>query len=231
MKSTIRALFFAATVISTLHADDSRTRLQKIYVPGLAATDAEIYTFSIPGSSKSTNIRLPPGLKLANSSEELKLKADLINGMENSKLGKLKVYEILSPNWKNKLALPLFCIGTLPSSEKLQGRIPIDLWMNLRRSCQEYMDNNATSFRQQLISYGIPDPDIQLKDMLSPEENSVIIAGIFASADPQTQPSLLVARKAVFTDNSILIFEVAVDASEANCFQKLFYSIYTTDAR
>ncbi len=230
MRQEIIAIILA-TGIQAVILSDAEAQLRNVFVPGLSNNDAEIFTLEISGSAINPHIRLPRGLRLATTDPELELKIKLISGMQNSKLGKLVVYEVLSQSWNNEFALPLFCIGTLPSCENVQGKITEELWVDLRSQCHDYMDTNSTTFRQQLISYGLPDPDIILKDMLSPVENSVIIAGLFASPDPQNQPSLLVARKAVFVDSSILVFEVAVDADGDNAFETLFYSIYTTDAR
>jgi len=171
----------------------------------------------IPGMARAVNIQIPREFISASTSSEVQRRRQITQALANSPTGKGVVVDVYLTDWASSNILPLLYVGTLPSAVGMQGRIPADFWSELKEAYTK-----ATYSKIPEIENYLPHSGTALKRLLAQTDpNSSLVFGFTPADEGKNIAPMLLARKIQYIRQSIVIFELAVDASASNATEAL----------
>jgi len=220
--ATVESLSF---VEETNVVDKSKLQRQK--------QNNKIHTYEIklsaPVGPIAFNARVPIQFRRAQSSSDVAAHLALARQIEGNPIGKSVVYEAFSVDWSHASHLPILYVGTIPAAKDGQGRFTSAYWKQFKEQFDKHSALLVVTLRQQMVSYGMPDISDEMERIVKTTDSNTSIVFGFLPTGANSVPPHLVARKLIFIRNSIVLFEIAVDASKPNAMAKLSEIIESLD--
>ena len=190
-----------------------------------SANGFEIYPVHkvlIPGMKAPVTIRIQKKFIPAWTEAERRLRQAILKDIEKASSATLVAAEVYATKWDGSAPFPLIIVGTLPTAVRFQGEVTDEGWKLLAHTLSEHARLSVLPLNQQMVNYGLPDCSDAMRRVLGNKAaDTEVTFGFLPAGKNSDDPSLLSARKIKHVQQSLMVFDISVDASKAGAMESL----------
>lgn len=186
---------------------------------------------TIPGMTKPVSLVVPSGFRPASTESEKRERSKLIRAVQESPSGKGIFTDVYRTRWGSSTLLPILYVGTLPAAVRVQGQVKASDWKEFRSLTVKQARAQLPAIEQQLARIGhSPVTSALNRILLGADANTLVILGFSSVAENHLSP-MLMARKLRYVRQSMVLFEVAIDASSPRAAETLEQYVKQIDVK